>query len=187
MKKLAFIILCITLSLGVFAHEPDTLSVKDHIFYHYDRSEFNEVVRLCEEALVVYESTNDLFEMAGCYNLLGIAYQRLGRFKEAIESYELCAETMERLKNSEYELHQMGAAAFYDKSITEKRKAIIAKRSPSPQKTILKSCDSPTSTALTRLHAISTKPSPWTTSSKVPPSRTLPSTSSSNSSSATIK
>lgn len=97
--------------------EADSLSLKDRIFYHYDRSEFTEVVQCCNEALEVYQATDDLFEMAGCYNILGIAYQRLGRYKEAIESYELCTETMERLKNSEYELHREGAAAFYDKSI----------------------------------------------------------------------
>ena len=99
------------------AQEADSLSLKDRIFYHYDRSEFTEVVQCCNEALEVYQATDDLFEMAGCYNILGIANQRLGRYKEAIESYELCTETMERLKNSEYELHREGAAAFYDKSI----------------------------------------------------------------------
>jgi signal transduction histidine kinase len=117
MKKITFIIFCIILSIKCFAHEPDTLSLKDHIFYHFDHSEFTEVVQCCNEALEVYQSTNDLFEMAGCYNLLGIAYQRLGRFKEAIESYDLCAQTMEKLRDSEYALHQEGAAAFYDKNI----------------------------------------------------------------------
>lgn len=117
MKKLVLIIVCITVALRCLPQEPDTLSPKDRIFYHYDRSEFTDVVRCCNEALKGYQATDDLFEMAGCYNILGIAYQRLGKFKEAIESYELCTQTMERLKNSEYELHQEGAAAFYDKSI----------------------------------------------------------------------
>jgi signal transduction histidine kinase len=117
MKKPTCIFICIALAIRVFAQNTDTLSLKDRIFYHYDRSEFVEVVNCCQEALAVYESTDDLFEMAGCYNILGIAYQRLGKFKEATESYELCAETMERLRDSEYALHQEGAVAFYDKNI----------------------------------------------------------------------
>ena len=91
--------------------------LKDRIYYHYHRSEFTEVVKYGQEALVVYESVGDLFEMAGCYSVLGIAYQRLGRFKEAIESYELCAETMERLKTSEDVAHRKDEAMQYDKNI----------------------------------------------------------------------
>lgn len=117
MKKRIISFLCIACAIVGFAQEPDSLSLKDRIFYHYDRSEFAEVVQCCEEALAVYKDTDDLFEMAGCYNILGITYQRMGRFKEAIESYQLCAETMERLKTSEYALHQESAAAFYDKNI----------------------------------------------------------------------
>lgn len=134
MKKLLTILCCIVLAFGAMAQESgsedlaaesnegsvanlDSLSPKDRIFYHYDRSEFDEVVRCCNEALGVYQATDDLFEMAGCYNILGIACQRLGRFKEAIESYEQCARIMERLKESEIALHKEGAEAFYDRNI----------------------------------------------------------------------
>ena len=117
MKKLILIAICLAEMVFCFAQEPDTLSLKDRIYYHYDRSEFVEVVHCCKEALVVYQADNDLFEMAGCYNILGIAYQRLGRFAEAIESYELCTEAMEQLKNSEYATHQEGVAAFYEMNI----------------------------------------------------------------------
>ena len=117
MKRVILLFLCLIGMAFCFGQEPDTLNMKERIFYHYDRSEFVEVVQCCEEALAIYKADNDLFEMAGCYNILGVAYQRLGRFTEAIESYELCAETMERLKNSESALHQEGASAFYDRNI----------------------------------------------------------------------
>ena len=134
MKTLFILLCCLTLTIGVTAQDasagnsapepaeasaaaPDSLSLKERIFYYYDRSEFVQVVQCCNEALEVYQATDDLFEMAGCYNILGIAYQRLGRFKEAIASYQLTAETMEKLKESEVALHKEGAAAFYDKNI----------------------------------------------------------------------
>lgn len=118
MKKSFVIFLCLIMSTGCLAQDEDSLSMlKDRIYYHYHRSEFTEVVKYGQEALVVYESVGDLFEMAGCYSVLGIAYQRLGRFKEAIESYELCAETMERLKTSEDVAHRKDEAMQYDKNI----------------------------------------------------------------------
>lgn len=117
MKKLFLFLFCMAGMAWGFAQEPDSLSLKDRIFYHYDRSEFAEVVLCCNEALAVYQATDDYFEMAGCYNILGIAYQRMGKFKEAIDSYESCAEAMERLKASEYAVQQEGAAEFYDKNI----------------------------------------------------------------------
>ena len=123
MKTLFILLCCLTLTIGVTAQDasagnsapepaeasaaaPDSLSLKERIFYYYDRSEFVQVVQCCNEALEVYQATDDLFEMAGCYNILGIAYQRLGRFKEAIASYQLTAETMEKLKESEVALHK---------------------------------------------------------------------------------
>ena len=117
MKKYPLILIFLPLAFGIFAQEPDSLSLKERIFYHYDRPEFTEVVNSCNRALEVYEATNDLFEMAGCYNILGIAYQRLGRYKEAIESYERSTEVLEKMKESEVALHKEGAEAFYDKNI----------------------------------------------------------------------
>lgn len=117
MKKYTLILIFLTFTFGIFAQEPDSLSLKERIFYHYDRSEFTEVVNSCNKALEVYEATNDLFEMAGCYNILGIAYQRLGRYKEAIESYERSTEVLEQMKESEIALHKEGAEAYYDKNI----------------------------------------------------------------------
>lgn len=100
MKRPILILICITMAFVGLAQDGsstgpetlDSLSLKERIFYHYDRSEFTEVVNACNKALEVYKATDDFFEMAGCYSILGIAYQRLGRYKEAIESYERSTE-----------------------------------------------------------------------------------------------
>lgn len=118
MKKNFLILLCCLLSISCLAQDEDSLGMlKDRIYYHYHRSEFTEVVKCAQEAIVAYQASGNLFDMAGCYSVLGIAYQRLGRFKEAIESYELCAETMERLKASEEVAHRKDEAKQYDRNI----------------------------------------------------------------------
>ncbi len=68
--------------------------VKKLIFWHFDRSEMTEVVNYARIAIDSYEERGDLFDAAGCYNLLGVAYQRLGQMNEAIESYNQCNAAM---------------------------------------------------------------------------------------------
>ena len=118
MKRLCVICLCLAVSIGCLAQDADSLDkLKKRIYSHYYQSEFSEVVKCGNEALEVYKANGLLFDMAGCYNVMGNAYQRLGQFKEAIECYELCAETMESLKNSESDENREEASAFYDKNI----------------------------------------------------------------------
>ena len=118
MKRLCVICLCLAMSIGCLAQDADSLDkLKKRIYSHYYQSEFSEVVKCGNEALEVYKANGLLFDMAGCYNVMGNAYQRLGQFKEAIECYELCAETMESLKNSESDENREEASAFYDKNI----------------------------------------------------------------------
>lgn len=125
MKRLCVICLCLFLSIGCFAQDADSLDqLKKRIYAHYYQSEFSEVVECGREALEVFEANNDLFDVAGCYNVMGNAYQRLGQFKEAIECYERCTETMEQLKASEDEGSREDAAAFYDKNIRYTRNNI---------------------------------------------------------------
>lgn len=125
MKKRIAIFLCCILSFGCFAQEADSLDMlKKRIYAHYYQSEFTEVVKCGQEALEVFRANDDLFDVAGCYNVMGNAYQRLGQFKEAIECYQLCAETMETLKASESEENRDEAAAFYDKNIRYTRNNI---------------------------------------------------------------
>lgn len=118
MKRLCVICLCLSMAIGCLAQDADSLDkLKKQIYAHYYQSEFTEVVRCGREALEVFRVNDDLFDVAGCYNLMGNAYQRLGQFKEAIECYELCAATMEQLKASENEDDREGATRFYDKNI----------------------------------------------------------------------
>lgn len=125
MKKRFVIFLCLAVSMGCFAHDDDSLAMlKKRIYAHYYQSEFSEAVACGREALEVFRANDDLFDVAGCYNVMGNAYQRLGQFMEAIECYQLCAETMETLKASESEENRDEAAAFYDKNIRYTRNNI---------------------------------------------------------------
>lgn len=125
MNRLFVIFLGLIVSIGCLAQDDDSLDMlKKQIYAHYYQSEFTEVVACGREALVVFQAHDDLFDVAGCYNVMGNAYQRLGQFKEAIECYEFCAETMELLKASEDEENREDAAAFYDKNIRYTRNNI---------------------------------------------------------------
>lgn len=84
--------------------------LKKLIFWHFDRSEMTEVVNYAKIAIDSYEERGDLFDAAGCYNLLGVAYQRLGQMNEAIESYNQCNAAMTLLNEQE-------PNPFYEKNI----------------------------------------------------------------------
>ena len=84
--------------------------LKKLIFWHFDRSEMVEVVSYAKKAINSYEKQGDLFDAAGCYNLLGVAYQRLGQMNEAIESYNQCNAVMALLNDQD-------PNAFYEKNI----------------------------------------------------------------------
>lgn len=84
--------------------------LKKLIFWHYDRAEMAEAVNYTNKAKVGYEQRGDLFNLAGCYNILGVAYQRMGQLEEAIDSYNRCNEVMTQLNEQE-------ANPFYEKNI----------------------------------------------------------------------
>lgn len=84
--------------------------LKKLIFWHYDRAEMAEAVNYTNKAKVGYEQRGDLFNLAGCYNILGVAYQRMGQLEEAIDSYNRCNEVMAQLNEQE-------ANPFYEKNI----------------------------------------------------------------------
>ena len=84
--------------------------LKTLIFWHFDRSEMVEVISYSNKALEQYSQKEDLFNMAGCYNTLGVAYQRTGQLEEAIDSYNRCNELMMQLNEQE-------ANPFYEKNI----------------------------------------------------------------------
>lgn len=99
---------CFTTDLG--AEQLNEAVLKKVIFWHFDRSEMTEVVSYAKTAIDRYEKRGDLFDAAGCYNLLGVAYQRLGQLNEAIDSYNQCNAAMTLLNEQE-------PNPFYEKNI----------------------------------------------------------------------
>lgn len=84
--------------------------LKKLIFWHYDRAEMMEVITFSNKAIERYRQQEDLFNLAGCYNTLGVAYQRTGQLEEAIDSYNQCNEIMAQLNEQE-------PNPFYEKNI----------------------------------------------------------------------
>ncbi len=75
--------------------------LKTLIFWHFDRDEMVEVINYSNKATEHYEQSADLFNLAGCYNTLGLAYQRIGQFEEAIDNYNRCNEIMSQCNEAE--------------------------------------------------------------------------------------
>lgn len=71
------------------------------VFWHYYRSEMMEVINYSNKAIEQYRQQNDLRNMAGCYIVLGVSYQRMGKFEEAIDCYNHCNELMMQLNQQE--------------------------------------------------------------------------------------
>ena len=99
---------CFTTDLD--AEQLNEAVLKKVIYWHFDRSEMTEVVNYAKIAIDSYEKRGDLFDAAGCYNLLGVAYQHLGQLNEAIESYNQCNAAMTLL-------NEQDPNAFYEKNI----------------------------------------------------------------------
>ena len=110
MKKSFLFILLLTLPLLTIGQDIDSL--RTLIFQHFDNEEYHEVISLTNKALEYYENKNDLFNMAGCHNTLGNAYQRLGQLEEAIANYQRCGELMDQLKEQGGDVDN-----FYEKNI----------------------------------------------------------------------
>ncbi len=84
--------------------------LKTLIFWYYDRAEMVKVISYSNKAIERYREQNDLFNMAGCYNTLGVAYQRMGQLEEAIDSYNQCNILMDQL-------NEMEPNPFYQRNI----------------------------------------------------------------------
>lgn len=67
------------------------------ILYFFNHDDFQHVVTYSEEGIAHYNKIGDLFNLAGCYMTLANAYQRLGQFDKAIDSYNHCSELMDEL------------------------------------------------------------------------------------------
>ena len=90
-------------------------SVKAELIRHLEEGDFHTTVEYAEAAAVFYRKRDDLMDLAGCYMTLGNAYQRMGRYDDAIRNYNLCSETMDRIGgpmakvNKRYVLNNMAA------------------------------------------------------------------------------
>ena len=109
MKKAVLFFMLLVLPLLAVSQDIDSL--RTLIFQHFDNEEYHEVISLTNKALEYYENKNDLFNMAGCHNTLGNAYQRLGQLEEAIANYERCGELMDQLKDQGGDI-----GLFYEKN-----------------------------------------------------------------------
>ena len=95
---------------GTSAEEMKGKLLKTMIYFHYDRAEMSEVISYAQRSIAFYEQKEDWFDLAGCYNTLGVAYQRLGRMEDAIDSYNRCNEVMMKMNEKE-------ANPYYERNI----------------------------------------------------------------------
>lgn len=65
------------------------------ILYFFNNDDFQHVVNYAEIGIEHYDKIGDLFNEAGCYMTLANAYQRLGQFDKAIDSYNRCGDLMD--------------------------------------------------------------------------------------------
>lgn len=109
MKRYLSILGFLLAMLVSFGQSADSLM--NLIYYHYDRNEFAEVVDYSLKAIKDFEAKNDLFNMAGCYNVLGVAYQRVGQLDDAIDAYNKCGDLMEQVRKAD------PSNVFYERNI----------------------------------------------------------------------
>lgn len=115
MRILTIIFVCLSMCLR--AQDADSLRVK--ILQCFNESRFVEVIDYSKQALAIYESEDDKYNMAGCYNTIAGAYMRLGQYDEAIINYNICTEIMDEIGgdmaavNKRYVINNI-AAIYYD-------------------------------------------------------------------------
>lgn len=95
MKRFWLITLLLFFSNLFHAQEPDSL--KALIFQSFEKSDFQTAIMYAKKAEAYYQKDGDTLNMAGCYNTLGSAYQRLGQYDEALHYYNLCSELMDEM------------------------------------------------------------------------------------------
>ena len=84
--------------------------LKTMIYFHFDRVELSEVINYAQRSIGFYEQIEDWYNLAGCYNTIGVAYQRMGKMEEAIDSYNLCNEVLMKMNEKE-------GSPIYEKNI----------------------------------------------------------------------
>lgn len=97
-------------TMGTSTEEINGRLLKTMIYFHYDRAEMSEAINYAQRSIVFYEQREDWYNLAGCYNTLGVAYQRMGKMEEAIDSYNLCNEVMLKMNEEK-------GSPIYEKNI----------------------------------------------------------------------
>ena len=120
-RKAYQIALSITDSIGVparFDENSDKKEVKSELLkqillYYNMTGELDKQLEFMRIAQPFYHETNNLMDLAGCYHTMGVSYQRMGHFNEAIRYYNLCSELLDEvggpiaMTNKRYELNNM--------------------------------------------------------------------------------
>ena len=115
MKLALFFVLCLVTQDFVIDEYADKDSVKAELIRYLEEGDFDQTVSFAEAAAKFYRKRGDLMDLAGCHMTLGNAYQRMGRYDDAIRNYNLCSETMDRIGgpmakvNKRYVLNNMAA------------------------------------------------------------------------------
>ena len=115
MIRVLLFVLCFVGHDNLIDDHSDPDSVKAELIRYLEEGDFHTTVEYAEAAAEFYRKRDDLMDLAGCYMTLGNAYQRMGRYDDAIRNYNLCSETMDRIGgpmakvNKRYVLNNMAA------------------------------------------------------------------------------
>jgi len=109
MKRYWVLFVFLMTGFVVFGQSADSL--KTLIYAHFDKGEYADALGYLWESKEYYEKEYDLYNLSGCCNAMGYAYQRMGQFEEAIHAYQLSCQYMDELKEAS------GSPEMYEKNI----------------------------------------------------------------------
>lgn len=90
-----------------------TQLLKMMIQYFFGIDEYEQQVHYMQIAEPFFRETDNLMDLAGCYNIMGISCQRMGQFNEAIHYYNKCSDLLDEigspvaLTNKRYEINNV--------------------------------------------------------------------------------
>lgn len=90
-----------------------TQLLKMMIQYFFGVDEYEKQVHYMQLAEPFFRETDNLMDLAGCYNIMGISCQRMGQFNEAIHYYNKCSDLLDEigspvaLTNKRYEINNV--------------------------------------------------------------------------------
>ena len=90
-----------------------TQLLKMMIQYFFGIDEYEQQVHYMQIAEPFFRETDNLMDLAGCYNIMGISCQRMGQFNEAVHYYNKCSDLLDEigspvaLTNKRYEINNV--------------------------------------------------------------------------------